>query len=875
MERKLNLINNKGPLVHVAREYGNAARHGYLSQLVRRVVERQRHESGLDVRVVIPFSAGLDLKEIEGLQDKGKYLEGLIDNVPVYVIKDGELGPADHEGIYPPEATALQSYAHFANNFWALVREQVFGHDLLAQMWDHPMGWVCSQRPFDLGRVRTIFTPVEPADYFMSFDQSQIQALSLRSIADMEHFGGRGVSGFMTGLQFADTVTEWYSGFFGDFRREVEQRFPSLASFLVPLMKSGKFEALAASRGWRPKHETDIPKACIDALELAYLHTLFGRSYDFSINVGRLPKTDMGGLLVSITEKNPEDPRAPILADRYRRAQKDLPVIRTSVRYVANYPGQHDAGFRGNCGGVVQMLKQLDHDQALAERQGPILAFLNGGDGERGFVTTLASCVKGELLLGERTIGDLSQDAGALVGRQLPHGGDGWVVIYGCDNFLLPNGEIKLGDHLLSRAEQGVILLGHSEKIAGRRLNEINYLKGLGVFFIDARSGEIVSFVEKMTDPKNKNDFDLPRAQAMLTQHGGESIYKNTFFFAMRRDVAQAWYRGYEQASELTGQPLHETYDLDFSLHFTTAAMTPNKEDWMTLFKTKGKGFAHGDWERLWDHAHRIKQMAGGIGGADIGSGDETWSDIGTIEAFHDRLARLLDRNDDIRSVSRRALGVPEFEAEFQSLTAKVEFANDSHLILRSVFKNGGRIGNNVIVIGSVFEEFADIPDNTYVIGSHVYRLNFKPDDRSPRLIYALHQEATDHPLTVEGNSAHSTTHLISGQKMHGIFPIYLSGKESANGPDGMPIKDQFTGHYLLNGKLTNQPILGMTGISDANLQRRLIDLGTDPETVARPSVKNIKRLTSLSQSDSVARALAKEIRTALFLAGVISADQP
>jgi hypothetical protein len=681
----------------------------------------------------------------------------------------------------------------------------------------------------------------------------------------MEHQGGF-VSGFTAGLRTADTVTEWYNGFFHELRDKV----PLMASFLAPLIKSGKFEALAASRGWRPNQKTNIPVACIEAFELAYLHTIFGRGHDFSVKAGRLPKTKMS-LMISVTEKNPEDPRSPILLERYHRVQPDIPLVDANTRFVDNYSPTQNIDYRENMGGTVQMLKRAIEDPAFSNQPGPVLAFLNGGDGERGFNVVLSACVKGELLLGERTMGDLSIDAAALVARQLPDGGDGWVVVLSCDNYLVPNGPIKLGGRLLSRAEQGLVLFGHSVKILGEEPDRLHYLKDLGVFFVDARTGNIASFAEKKADPQDSNKFDLGFAQREIERYGGENAYKNTFFFAMRRDIARALYLGYEKASHKDGKPLHSTYYLNFSDHFTAACMC-SKEEWMGRYSNQSK-FDRNDWAYLWDHANRIKKMSGGIGGADIGAGDETWSDVGTIREYYSRVTSFLSGDEQVRRVARQVAGIPEFGSVVRSLVNNVELPGKSapYLVVGSVFKKGGKVGNNVIVIGSLFEERVEIPDNTIVIGSHVYRLKFKPDDRSPRLIYALHQETTDHPLAVESHCAHSTVHLISGQKMHGVFPIMLNGKELEKQPDGRLKQDPYLKAYTLDRKMTSQSLYGMPTINDTALQQRLRDLAPDKDaideaTLSFPSVKNLKRLNSLEHSNTAAVALTEAIDNLLSM---------
>ncbi len=469
-------------------------------------------------------------------------------------------------------------------------------------------------------------------------------------------------------------------------------------------------------------------------------------------------------------------------------------------------------------------------------------------------------------MLGSRTIGAISQDSAAMVGRQLPAGENGWVVIFGCDNYLLPNGPLRVGNQLLAKAKQGIVLFGHSEKLVGRSASEVDYLKGLGVFFTDAQTGEITAFREKMMTPRG--DFDLDAATEMLSEHGGERVYKNTYFFAMRQDVAAAWYKGFERPSVLDGRPLHESYDIDFSNHFTLACLS-SKDEWIALYKARdkrAKAFAEGDWMFLWEHAQKIKELAGGIAGADIGSGEDTWSDIGTIEAFYSRLARILSSNQVIRRVTRFMLGrLPENESVHNSNVAGVETPEDeSFFVGNTVFRKGGKIGKNVIIIGSIFEDYVEIPDNTIIIGSRVHNISFQEGDRSRKLIYSLHQDSLDPTLDIRGNCAHSTMFLINGQKQTGVFPIALGGKEVRADEMGRPAKDRLLAWYDMDGSMVTQPIMGMPQTTDARLIDRLLRFGTDPAVAHVASVKNLKRISSLGRTEQAERRLAADIQTAL-----------
>ncbi len=372
-----NLINRRGPILHVATELKNVGQRGYLANLVHRVASQQI-STGLDARVVLPHSPELDLSQLEDIDDQGTHLQGTFDGIPVYVLKHSEEVEHCFSAVYPTGEDALQDYLHFGKVFWQMVGEEVFGDTPLVHLWDHTAGWMAGQRPMALGRVRTVFTPVEPETHFQDFPLDQIEEYAGQ--ADL--FGFRTVSGFMVGFEHADVITEWHRGFFGQLKKNV----PVLNPFLTPFLKRGNVHSLRCA-GWRPVQETELPSACIDALNEAYYQALYGTGYDFSIQVADAPMTDVDALLVSAVEKHPEDRRSPLLVRRMKQEHPDIGRIEAVTRYVARYLGEVIQGFRGNVGGVVQMLKNIDENPDT-NPQGLYFAFLNGGDGERGFVTT-------------------------------------------------------------------------------------------------------------------------------------------------------------------------------------------------------------------------------------------------------------------------------------------------------------------------------------------------------------------------------------------------------------------------------------------------------------------------------------------------------
>lgn len=855
---RINLINYPGKVILAAMEMAGVRGKSRAAHMVRDTADFLQ-KRGVQATVVLP-SSGVENFNAQSL---GSAHLGRVDRIEVLAV-DSQLTT-----LYPEGPLALSQIRSWANNVWEVIAHGKLGRVGLLHGIDHPAGILLWEQSEGLAGIRTVFMPMDP----VRFDQ----VMPIQSEGEFRRFGDPmrgsfhqgGISGFKAGVLASSVVTLWDVAQLNELRDPQKTTYAGFIKYLAE-RESGKFHILG--RGWTPDSESSIPRSYITEIISVYLKALYGTGHEFSVNVGGIPLKDIDVALVSTAEKNPEDLRSPILLQRMKDAHPEIGLIDTAIRYVARYPRPVEQGFRGNMGGVVQMLKEIvENPMFLSQNpQGNFFAFLNGGDGERGFVTTLNSCVKGELVLGERSIGAMSFDSAAMVARQLPSGDKGWVVIFGCDNFMVPNGPIVIGDHLLSETKQGLVMLGLQERVMGNSLDRINYLKDLGIFFIDPKTGNILSFREKMQDA-NQN-FDLSTATEMLNLHGGQNVYKNTFFFAMRADVAAVFYRGLCRPSSLDGKPLHETYDLDYSLHFTTPALMENKADWMALYEKKGKGFARSDWEYLFEHAHRVKELAGGIGGADIGSGEQTWSDIGTIGEYYSRLSQILDDNETTRRVARKMMGVPESISETRSYLDNVNLNNGNHYISHTVFKKGGKVGSHVIIIDSLFEEYVEIPDNTIILGSQIYRIKFKPEDRSPKLLYGLSQNSHEAEFVIESNCAHSSIFLLNGQRVAGIFPINLTGKEirrsSSPGKSERDRDDQLH-YYVLDGKMTAQGIFGIGEIVDGWLIDRLLNFGTDPGSVEEPSVKNIKRINSLTETNDRLRALNDALDSFLTSHGI------
>jgi len=850
---RVNLLNFRGPVLIASPEYPGVIGTSVIGDAVRQLGQNLRQQ-GIRSIVVIP---GGCIDTFRGANKVGDLFEASIDGQPVIALA------SKFKNISPDPATEMEAILEFTHLFWREISEHNFGNISLINAHDWPMGMLFLLKPAKSKGIPKVFTPYS-SDRLIHLSPDQIKQWA---VSQAFHRGC--ISGFKAGVWGADLVTMWTNVFMQHLLRDEDGN--TYSDFMTDMVGTGnlhKFFVLEhGGHAWTPADGTHMTLEYTRRMEQAYLRAMYGEGYEFSLKIGKYGKSEISTLVISLTEKNPEDERAQILFERMKKYHPDITDIRVLPKAVQNYPGEvRSKGYRGNMGGLVQGLKEVcaKYDGKENGRGDVSLVFLNGGDGERGFVCTLNSCNKGELMLGNKTIGAISQDSAHLIAMQLPVG-HAHVIAFGCDNYLMPNGEIKVGDHLLNRAKQGIILFGQQVKLKDVHIEQVDYLKDFGIFFVDPVTGQIMCFGEKV---KKDGKFDLKWASDQLDKYGGDSCYINTFFFAFRSDVAVAMCEGLDKKSTLDPRKaMHEAYDLDISNHFTSALFA-TKEEWTVRFdkekKGSSKGFAFDDWMYLWEYAQNVKKVAGDkpelvIGGANVGDGKETWSDIGTIAEHYYKTRAILSDNSSIRNVSRQAMGLVTNTNVYRSVVGSVELPKEGEcFISRSVFRKGAKIGKNVIIIDSIFDKYVDIPDNTIIVGSRLYHVKFASHTSAEKFIYHVQQDPSEE-LVVKDNCAYSTIYLINGKKMTGVFPIPLTGKEDSPNKDE---KDAYLGHYIKDGKMVEQPIAGLEKITDDKLLERLKAVNPDDQDpdLSRPSVKHIKRLNSLNKTDEVQKELLEDI---------------
>ncbi|HTY13369.1 MAG TPA: hypothetical protein VMD02_04185, partial [Candidatus Omnitrophota bacterium] len=426
---RTNPINYNGRILITGMELGGVRGKGIAGKATLEMANFLS-QRGIQCTVVIPSS----MAEPFNARSFGNYHVGTVGQVNVVAL-DSSLTT-----IYPEN---LSSARNFTREFWKYAVGQGNGFSLVHGL-DWPSGITLWEHPEELPALRTVFSPFNPLKYD--------RILAVHNQGEGARFGDHihgsfhhnGISGFKAGVLSADVVTFWS-------RAQLAGISDPAISHYGLFMQHGmstnpdKFKVFEQDGNpWTPEDLTSLPWRYVSRLQAFYLEALFGSGHDYSLNLAsaRPLSTDINGLNISTTEKHVGEKRGNILKRRMEQAYPGL-NIHIHPRFVAKYQDSSVyQGYRGNVGGIIQMLQAISKDP---DPEGTHLAFLNGGDGERGFVTTLNSCVKGELVLGEKSIGEISQLSAAMVARQLP-AKHGWVVIFGCDNFMIPNGPIRIGD---------------------------------------------------------------------------------------------------------------------------------------------------------------------------------------------------------------------------------------------------------------------------------------------------------------------------------------------------------------------------------------------------------------------------------------------
>jgi NDP-sugar pyrophosphorylase family protein len=797
-------IGNKS-VVHLFNEFNGLNRKGALANISKRIAVYQKNVLGMDVKVVMRNSSEMILEGFKPVTNcKGTPIENMltntIDGVPVYVIGEHSA----HQ--YPDASNTLSEYEDFAKGFLQYYHGKCFGDVSIIHAHDYGMGlalkYFGENENFN---IRSVFTMYDPN----TFDVTVNAGMQPEDL-----MFNKELSGIKSGLHYADMSTVWGSAHYQHLTQGKYGRF------IKQLGPSHFFNVETNWESWR--ESGNIPNTAIEALSAAYLEALHGKSLEFSINLKKLGITP-NNILVSVTERMPkEDPRGDtIKAELEHGLGLSTDVVKTSSR-----GGGLTTAYTDNIGGIIHMFEHLFGPGKTYDPNGLYYALLTGGVGERLMNICLAAAgIKGEVWLGNKTLNQIMIEQAPMIAAQLPNEGKGYVVIFGNDNLMIPDGPLMVGQHLLANAKQKIFLIAQPQRVMNLREGEdVDYLKELGVMIADKETGTLREFYEKRKTDDGKFDVEFMKSRLGQPENGGDSVFKNTFYFVMSTDMAKLFHEKYSaKTNKSNGQTsFHETYGLDFSKKFIEATVI-DKKTWLERYNVKD-AYDRLDWEYLWDSAHDIATKAGGLGVINIGE-NAIWSDVGTIPELNNIYGRLISSDREERALIRGIMDIPDKNID-RSYTANVspllmedgalEDQNDI-LISHSVFADGGKIGKNCVIINSLFEEYVEIPSNTVIIGSHLYNVNNMGSffQNKSKLLYNVHKTSSEeftfkNEVATASMFSHNTASGITAPVRTGEFPIFLTGKEKEINLDGNFKKDPVLNYYHYNGDMKNEPIKGI-----------------------------------------------------------------
>ena len=774
------LIKYKGTIVHVSnRLLGLNETCNFPGRAVLGIARRQKAMK-LDVAVVVPQFKDIK-KSLKYETVNPACIKYEIRGIPVYVLT----GPS-----YKGKITSWkQGYEHFPAAFWRLMEEKkLFPKIALVQGHGQTMASIFADVPESLSNIKTIFTP-----YVIK-----------KVTRDMK-----------IGMVFADTTTIWTRGdwskllksYYGNF---FENAFERKNVFILSASKS-LFNEISFTK--------QIIKEIMNNLYETYLKTIYSSGYDLSMNILK-NKYVPSNVLINVTERMQEktESKGEIISKGLNASLRC-----GNIMHVSRGPAIGVTGYRGNFGGIIQMFSKIA--SLKSNGNDSLFAVLDGGGASRLSVVGLASCGKGEVRLIDKTLNEITIKQASILAQQLPDYGKGWTLLSSNDNIMIPYGPIMNGRDFLHNAKQKILIFAKKIKVRGVHRSDVNYLKNLVTILADSKSGSLSELYVHKKDPVD-GEYDLDFILSRLNDLGGDEIYKGTYYFAMTNDIVKMMAEAYSVPSKKDGKPMHETYELDFEMDFI-GALAQSREEWMKKYSLtnieRGVPIAQiynvDDWEYLWETANKIKQAAGGVGIASLNE-ESIWADLGTLkelvrvslETVRGRmdsapLRKLLDMGEksSVENSYINDVSLPPSEETAQGIL-------HPFFIKHSVFRKGGKVGKNCVIVDSVFEEYAEIPDNTIIIGSHIYKASTpESSDRQDGLIY-MYRPRPDIVTNFKGGLAQSTVYTMNGVAFNGSIPIRLdldvpklAGKDFS--------KDPILKHYVLNGNIAEQEIYGI-GVS-------------------------------------------------------------
>jgi len=515
-----------------------------------------------------------------------------------------------------------------------------------------------------------------------------------------------------------------------------------------------------------------------------YRQLLQGGKYSLDLYLTMMKEIENGnyrmeGIFRNI--KNWELGRAEVLK-QYEARNILSPVYLSAV---TNEIISEEPGTRTSSGSAI--IGILNDKLATMGKSDKCVLPLDAGENTKTWGIGLAAGrIKGLIRILGKQIGEQVLNQSVSFFAQLPKNGLGWMLPFASDNIVFTE-RIMVGNRPLNETKYGLVLFAQPENM-DRDINlpEMRKLEQFGILTVNEETGELDSFLEK------------PKIEVIISKIkniNSNWCYKNTFIMAIRRDIAELMVNRYsEQSKANDGKTILEK-GIDWSRHIIEP-MCMSLADWKKGATEGGRGWGANkqdskvskeDWELLWEIAQDIKDASGGIGVGNLGV-NSWWADTNNAYEIHYANYLATSYVEAINRNIRELFGVP-LDADVQnSLADNVTLPQSKHnyLIMNSIFKKGGKVGKNCVIIDSVFEEEIEIPDQTVIIGSHIYQVDNKESvTECGSLIYNLDTEGA--AFKFHKMMAQMSIYLKDGRKVNGIHPVDIE-----------PFKDVFKGKVEL-----------------------------------------------------------------------------
>jgi hypothetical protein len=434
--------------------------------------------------------------------------------------------------------------------------------------------------------------------------------------------------------------------------------------------------------------------------------------------------------------------------------------VYTDARYKEVVLEGEEAGASGSA-----LIKLFGRSELL--EIGRNIVIMDGSPSVTNLGIMLAEGVKGQIQVLGRRLADQCAATIPAFHWQLPNEGLGWTFVVGNNNILITE-RVMTGRRPLNESKFGIQMFGVPVSIAGKSAYspEVKELTSYGIMIADPITGELIEFRQK------------PSTYEVITNIQ-DVCYKNTYLFAVKDNIRKLMVKLYGAVKESEGKPLFDK-NLDWVRHIISP-MQMSREDWAAMYgKTpEDKMFSENEWHDLWLIAQTIKEASGGIGVANVGSKVLSF-DTRMNEQFyelHDKVTRIGTPQELLlNKVLRKFFSLITVEDNDDVINAEVEGVRlpetkGTYLVYESVFKKGGIVGDNCVIIGSQFDEYVEIPNGTIIVGSKLGAIS----KQNPNAIGSvLYNYSASGPFSFQPGKVYASLYLKDGSKVDVEHPLNI-----------------------------------------------------------------------------------------------------